>query len=114
MLTSRLGINMNADIRSMVHTNRVHEYLIKTGQHISLTKFNLAEFVLKYGLAFKAAPLPDIYRRGRIRACYRNSALMSLRHGLTYVEGYASVDTGHEPTLHAWCVDATGNVFDRT
>jgi hypothetical protein len=89
--------------------NRVLDYLIEKAPHD-----RSAKFVLKYGVAFKGGALPKIYRRGRIGACYRNSALMSLRHGLTYVEGFASTNINHLPTLHAWCIDLEGNVLDRT
>ena len=37
-----------------------------------------------------------------------------MRHGMTYVEGYAIGIGSSIGILHAWCVDQDGNVFDPT
>ena len=89
--------------------NRVYEYLKLIGLHD-----RRAAFVLKHGMPFNGANLPKKYRHGSIGACYRNSALMSLRHDLIYVEGFGSINSHHSPTLHAWCIDTEGHVLDRT
>ena len=88
--------------------NRVFDYL-------KLHSYGDREnFVLKYGVCCKAQELPKRYRRGAMRACFKNAALMSKRHDLIYVEGFASANKGHSPTLHAWCIDKCGSVYDRT
>ena len=47
-----------------------------------------------------------------MRACFKNAFnLLTVRDDLTYVEGYAF---WFLPVLHAWCVDAAGNVVDPT
>ncbi len=73
-----------------------------------------AKFVLKYGRSFIPTDLPKEYRHGEMGNCYKNSALMSFKHKLTYVEGFATVLENDFPTLHAWCIDDDGNVLDRT
>ena len=74
----------------------------------------MKEFALKHGIEFKGQNLPKRYRHGEMKACYKNSALMSFRHNLIYVEGYASASNCHHSTLHAWCINELGEVFDRT
>ncbi len=77
--------------------------------------YELYEFVHRHGWEFVGQPLPKPHRHGRRAACFKNSALMSLKNDLIYVEGYASQsDEFHKPVLHAWCIDESGAVFDKT
>ena len=69
------------------------------------------EFVLEHGKPYRARPLPEVYKRGTIKQCYKNSFLLSLETDLTYVEGFAD---NIIPVSHAWCVDRDGNVIDPT
>lgn len=71
-------------------------------------------FVKRYGRQFQPQPLPKVYRRGGFRVCFANSYRMALRHGLTYVEGYAIASGKELGCLHAWCIDSQGMVLDRT
>jgi len=79
---------------------------------------SLEEFVLKYGKLYKTQRLPSTFRRGQFKLCFSNSMTMAERNAdkLIYVEGfaYAPVITPPHPVLHAWCVDQTGTVYDRT
>jgi hypothetical protein len=90
-------------------TQSVREHLVQLAPYSKVTAF-----VLKYGTSFTGQLLPKKYRRGTLRLCFKNSALLSLRHGLTYVEGFASPSLQLAPTLHAWCIDSKGAVIDRT
>ncbi len=70
-------------------------------------------FVRNHGRFFAPQPFPKKYRRGRPMVCFANAYRMTIRHKLTYVEGYAIGTTGRSH-LHAWCVDADGRVLDPT
>lgn len=70
-------------------------------------------FVERYARIFEPRNLPKPLRRGRLGACFANSYHMAIRHGVTYVEGYAVTQWGRAH-LHAWCIDGGGTVFDRT
>ncbi len=71
-------------------------------------------FVRRHGRVYSPRPLPKAYRRGAVKHCYENSFRMMVRHDLTYVEGYAYNPATRFCTLHAWCVDKSGRVLDRT
>jgi hypothetical protein len=45
------------------------------------------------------------------QACFRNSALYAISHGLRYIEGYA---LNIIPVHHAWCADQAGKVYETT
>ena len=75
------------------------------------------EFVLKYGQSYRSQPLPSRYKSGQPKMCFANSLRMAERHRtLTYVEGYRHVPFARDlpPVQHAWCVDESGKVHDRT
>jgi len=73
------------------------------------------DFVRRYGRFFTPQQLPKQFRRGGVKLCFANSYRMAIDHSLTYVEGFAvSQLISDYATLHAWCVDARGNVLDRT
>ncbi len=76
-------------------------------------------FVRMYGTFFTPTPLPKGIRPGGIGVCFANSYRLLKRHGkrlgLAYAEGYAiSENVEMNPTLHAWCVDRDGTVYDPT
>lgn len=67
------------------------------------------------GRPYIAQALPEVARMGEPKKCYANTLqLVRALPTLTYVEGFA----WHAPTrfayLHAWAVDWTGMVWDRT
>jgi hypothetical protein len=75
-------------------------------------------FVKEHGKFFLPAPLPKGIQPGNVGACFPNSRSLlkrhGTRHGLVYAEGYAIRFPGDQNvTLHAWCVDCQGTVFDR-
>lgn len=70
-------------------------------------------YILKHGRAYTLTEASFDGRRGKMKECYRNAAMMAfMRPDLTYVEGYAQC--GGLPIEHAWLVDADGNVIDPT
>ena len=70
------------------------------------------ELILTHGRSFTIAPLPKGIRYGRLGECFKNASRLALYHNdLTYCEGYAM---GIIPVLHAFCIDAKGNVVDNT
>src|SRR5436309_3490655 len=81
--------------------------------------------VLDHGCLYESEPLcrwPG-HALGAPRECYRNAYEgASTDPRITYVEGFAASRTsdplsrtsGWSPVGHAWCVDATGRVLDRT
>lgn len=72
--------------------------------------------VLQKGTVYRPHAYPASWKRGLPRNCYRNAADLMWKRtlGLTYVEGYAwAADVDHV-TLHGWCVDRKGNVYDPT
>jgi len=73
-------------------------------------------FVLAHGRAYTAQSLPKKYKRGLSQACFVNAYRLARRHGLSYVEGFAtSKAAAFVPTLHAWCVEPGGDlVIDTT
>jgi len=79
----------------------------KLGQY-----YCIEDFVLQHGQPFEYAPLPDTIKRGKMKDCFRNSALLALENqAYRYVEGYASSII---PTHHAWCIDSEDRVVDNT
>jgi hypothetical protein len=81
-----------------------------------VAKHTVTGFVRLHGQFFHPVPLPK--RRGfRLmpeKECFFNCMDMSLKHGLIYVEGYASESSVGIPVHHAWCTDQSGVVIDFT
>jgi hypothetical protein len=72
---------------------------------------SVAEFVLKYGIEYDLAPLPDEIKKGTIKECFRNAYLACIRDpSLQYVEGYAM---NIIPIHHAW-VTLNGKALEVT
>lgn len=72
--------------------------------------YNMEEFVYRNGRLFKIKP--HNIKRGPMKECYRNAALLSIQDPkYYYVEGYAM---GIIPAMHAWCIDKDKNVIDPT
>jgi hypothetical protein len=71
-------------------------------------------YLLEFGREFIPQALPLRYSYGEKARCFRNAFLLASdnRDTLTYAEGYAWV--GMSPTLHAFCVDSLGLVYDST
>ena len=68
-------------------------------------------FVLEHGMQWTTMA-PKQPKRGVLRGCYMNAANLALaRKDVIYVEGYAA---GIIPVMHAWCVDAQGQVLEPT
>ena len=79
---------------------------------VSMTDHPLAKLIISRGVEGRGQALPQKYRAGEMKQCYRNAAHLAQEHReLTYVEGYASSII---PTEHAWCIDEEGNVIDNT
>lgn len=70
-----------------------------------------ADLLLREGQWFKAPKRATFWKRSEPHACFRNSAMYAVEHGLRYVEGYA---TSIIPVHHGWCVDDKGNVIEVT
>jgi hypothetical protein len=70
--------------------------------------------VAAFGEEFEAQPRTTRVDLGATGLCYRNaSQLVMKRPDLTYAEGFAHTDGGFI-VMHAWAVDAAGNVVDPT
>lgn len=52
-----------------------------------------------------------LLQRGEPKQCFYNASIRAMRHGLRYVEGYA---TSIIPVHHAWVLDASGKVLEVT
>lgn len=89
--------------------------LVKTMNRTPIGRFfSMGEFVLAHGREFDATgnELPEGVRLGKMGYCFENAAkLATQQSAYTYCEGYAM---GIIPVLHAWCVDANGDVVDPT
>jgi hypothetical protein len=71
--------------------------------------------VLRYGIEFTPAPLPDWLERGPAKECYSNSLLAAMHHHeLFYCEGYATTERLSLPLAHAWLGTLDGLVYDPT
>lgn len=77
-------------------------------------KFNgFEQLVLTYGVPFiRTSGLPRHIKKGPVKLCYQNATNLMLYHGLTYCEGFAF--SGLIVTMHAWNLDAKGNIIDNT
>ena len=82
-----------------MHRNKIGGYL------------SVSEFIYKNGQSFKPGPLPKKVRRGPMKQCFRNAALLSMETSYYYAEGYT---LSIIPTIHAWCVSRKGKVVDPT
>lgn len=75
----------------------------------------MAAFELAYGSFFRS----QVYdaaaygKPGKLRECFRNAALLAVKHRIAYVEGHCLSSIGF-PVLHAFCVDGEGRVVDPT
>jgi hypothetical protein len=78
---------------------------------------NTYDLVAKEGKFFKpAASLPEGVKRGKMKECYRNAAMLAMENDdYTYCEGiaYSKAINGF-PFNHAFCIDKEGNVVDPT
>ncbi|MFA5355295.1 MAG: anti-CBASS Acb1 family protein [Candidatus Paceibacterota bacterium] len=77
---------------------------------------NTYDLVSKEGKFFKPAPLPKDVKKGKMKGCYRNAALLAMENdNYTYCEGiaYSKAINGF-PFNHAFCIDKEGNVVDPT
>jgi hypothetical protein len=75
---------------------------------------SMYHFVLTEGKEMKGIPLPEKYKRGEMKMCFKNAFDLSINNqDLIYCEGYA-LTPGLFPILHAWCQDQDGNVIDNT
>lgn len=70
-------------------------------------------FVAANGRSFIATPLHKDFKFGTQKECFKNAFNLANEHEdiLVYCEGYAHSII---PTLHAWCVDKDGIVYDNT
>ena len=74
--------------------------------------YGMDDFILQNGQAFQHAPLPEGIKRGKMKMCYQNAAILALDNPkLIYCEGYAH-SIIH--TAHAFCVTEDGFVVDPT
>ena len=71
----------------------------------------LEDFVLKNGQLFESKMLPKKVKRGPMKECFKNAALLSMETSYYYVEGFAF---GIIPVIHGWCVNKKGRVIDPT
>jgi len=89
--------------------------LVKTMNRTPIGRFfSMGEFILAHGREFNATSneLPKGVRLGKLGHCFENAAKLAIAQGAyTYCEGYAM---GIIPVLHAWCIDANGDVVDPT
>jgi len=70
------------------------------------------EFLLQNGRFYSPRPLPKDLKPGKRHGCYSASQLHAANAAeVTYVEGYGLLSIVHP---HAWCIDAEGQVIDRT
>jgi hypothetical protein len=77
---------------------------------------SIEAFVLRNAqVARDGQPRPKGVRKGRPKQCFYNATNLVLGcPGLVYVEGYYACKTLGIPLLHAWAVDAAGNIIDPT
>lgn len=71
-------------------------------------------FVLTHGREMIAQPRPVWCERGTPKECFSNATHLSIRTGLTYVEGFVVRADIPIPILHGWCVDDDNTVVDPT
>jgi len=116
--SGRIPIGVRSDVNlngSKVPVEHVKEYLQMTSQGYPLDK-SINGIVLKYGEEFKSPDEPPKIALMTPKACYENSAKMSVAMGgkLGYAEGYV-YPKGLIPLQHAWNYDLkTGEVIDHT
>ena len=99
----------------MTH-NRVAQASLREALEDEADKCASYALLLRDGSFFEPRHRPDDVPAGQKRYCFRNAfRLASERPDLAYVEGYG-VSSGFlsMPSRHAWCIDATGQVFDPT
>ena len=92
-------LKQEIELIKTMHRNKIGGYL------------SVSEFIYKNGQLFKPGPLPKNVRRGPMKQCFRNAALLSMETSYYYAEGYA---LSIIPTIHAWCINKKGKVIDPT
>lgn len=73
----------------------------------------LEDLVLAKGIEVLGQPLPEGFKRGKLKACFANAGKLALK-GWPYVEGYAASKSLALPMPHAWVLDGEGGVVDPT
>ena len=96
----------------------LEEYAEKTRKEFPMYKgpyITLEEFVLKNGQEYTKRK-KVVTESGNKKECFKNAYDLAQEKGLTYVEGYATTETETllELSLHAWCIDSQGTVYDPT
>jgi len=79
------------------------------------------DFVAKHGVEYPVTGRYEGWRGVQLK-CYGNAIAHGAMYGLKYVEGFAVAPGGGKPgslpagsvVLHAWNLDAAGNVYDST
>lgn len=72
----------------------------------------LEDFILKNGQPFEISPLPKNIKRGAMKECFRNSAMLAMENAdYFYAEGFAFSII---PTIHGWCANREGKAIDPT
>jgi hypothetical protein len=73
------------------------------------------DFLLQHGTWYEYQPLDKTkYQRGAPKSCFGNAIVLSYTMGLRYVEGLALIKDLPMAVLHAWNLDADGNLVDNT
>lgn len=92
------------------------QYFKSQGQKIMGDPTVVYEFLLEHGKEYNGTPWKEFrgsgFRRMKVGYCFENAFRAADRHGLRYVEGYASA--GIFPVHHAWCLDDDDRVVDFT
>lgn len=84
----------------------IYSHLVGDGATFGETE-GARRFVIDYGCAFTAAPLPKGIRRRKPGTCYESCAKIVLDNrpeffGIQYVEGFAMRPSAGVPVKHAW------------
>ena len=96
------------------HLKMLADFKKKNGVGSSLLYCGNEDLVLQHGVEFeRAAKRPRGVRLGPKKRCFGNCAdlVMSNPDDFLYVEGFG---LGIIPTMHAWVIDRSGNVYDLT
>lgn len=108
--SAAIKTNIKAESESDKATIEYMKGIASMQEHPELTTEG---YVLEHGERFTPQPLPKGIKRGTIKECFRNAALLAMDSDeYTYVEGIAHM--GIIPMHHAWVVDKQGNVIDNT
>lgn len=74
--------------------------------------YHIEKFVLQFGRVGQSAPY--IGERGTMKECFSNAALLAIKTGLLYVEGFACRADLPLIIHHGWVENKAGQVFDPT